>query len=111
MIIAVDFDGTLVLDKFPEIGLPLMDTVNFLKKRKEQGDKLILWTCRTGVKLMEALDFCQWELDLEFDAVNDNLPEVKKEWGQNCRKVYADVYIDDKAYTHIDDWRGDGIEF
>lgn len=105
MIIAVDFDGTIVTDKFPEIGSPIWDTVKALKKHQENGDKIILWTCRTGAALIEALDFCRWELDLIFDAINDNLPEIQAEWGQNCRKVYADVYIDDKAYPDIMDIR------
>lgn len=104
MIIAVDFDGTIVTDKFPEIGSPIEDTINLLKLYKGRGDKLILWTCRTGTSLMEAVDFCRWDLGLEFDAINDNLPEIQEFWGQNCRKVYADVYIDDKAYHDIMDW-------
>lgn len=104
MIIAVDFDGTIVTDKFPDIGSPIEDTVKLLKLYKGRGDKLILWTCRTGTALMEAVDFCRWDLGLEFDAINDNLPEIQEVWGQNCRKVYADVYIDDKAYHDIMDW-------
>lgn len=107
MIIAVDFDGTLVTNKFPEIGSPMWYTVKALKKRQKAGDKIILWTCRTGTALMEAIDFCQWDLGIKFDAVNDNLPEIQAEWGQNCRKVYADIYVDDKNVSITDFLLGD----
>lgn len=96
MIIAVDFDGTLVTDCYPNIGIPKEEIVQGIKEHKEAGNKIILWTCRTGIALTEAIDFCKRKLGIEFDAVNDNLPEIQKEWGQNCRKVYADEYWDDK---------------
>lgn len=96
MIIAVDFDGTLVTDAYPDIGAPVWGIVNIIKEHQKAGDKIILWTCRTGAALIEAIDYCRWELDLVFDAVNDNLPEKIAEHGCNCRKVYADVYVDDK---------------
>lgn len=96
MIIAVDFDGTLVTDCYPSIGIPKEEIVQGIKEHQKAGDKIILWTCRTGTALIEAVDYCRWDLGIEFDAVNDNLPEVQEAWGQNCRKVYADEYWDDK---------------
>lgn len=97
MIIAVDFDGTLVTDCYPGIGVPKEEIVQGIREHKAAGDKIILWTCRTGAALMEAVDYCRWDLDIEFDAVNDNLPEKIAEYGVNCRKIYADEYWDDKS--------------
>ena len=100
MIIAVDFDGTICADRFPEIGEPLFGAVESLLKLKENGYKLILWTCRTDLPerpyLTEAVEFCK-RLGLEFDAVNDNVSDAPYYDKGNCRKVYADFYIDDKA--------------
>lgn len=95
LIIAVDFDGTIVKDEFPEIGeeIPLM--VDVLKKIKELNIKLILWTSRTGSYLKAAVDWCA-EKDLYFDAINENIQEVKDFTGMDTRKVYADIYLDDK---------------
>lgn len=73
-----------------------MALINHLIKRREQGNKIILWTCREGARLQEAVEWCK-EYGLEFDAVNDNLQELKDEFGNNPRKIYADCYIDDKA--------------
>lgn len=97
MTIAVDFDGTLVTDCYPDIGIPKEEIVQGIKEHQASGDKIILWTCRTGNALIEAVDYCRWDLGIEFDAINDNLPEMIEKHGANCRKVFADEYWDDKS--------------
>ena len=67
-----------------------------MKRRKESGDKLILWTCREGDDLETAVKWCQ-EQGICFDAINDNLPAVIEKYGCNSRKISCDFYIDDKA--------------
>ena len=94
-IIAVDFDGTLCFSKWPECGEPNHGLINYLKKWKSDGNKLILWTCRAGDALIKAVDWCK-EQDLEFDAINDNLPEIVEYYGSNSRKITCDWYIDDR---------------
>ena len=100
--LAVDFDGTIVSDKFPEIGEPNLEFIEWLKKCKENGCRLVLWTCRNNTcpscpnVLTEAVEFCR-SLGLIFDAVNENLPEVQEKWKGDTRKVMVDYYIDDKA--------------
>jgi 2-hydroxy-3-keto-5-methylthiopentenyl-1-phosphate phosphatase len=97
MIIAVDFDGTLCENDWPEIGKANINLINNLKLCKNNyGDKVILWTCRTGELLDDAVKWCE-EHGLIFDTVNENLPEVIEEMGGDTRKIFADVYIDDKA--------------
>lgn len=95
-IYAVDFDGTLCEDCYPGIGRPNKELIAQMRKEKEQGDKIILWTCRCGDKLREAVKWCR-EQGLEFDAVNANLPEMVDQYESDSRKVFADVYVDDKA--------------
>jgi len=95
-IIAVDFDGTLCFSKWPDCGEPNQALINYLKKWKSDGNKLILWTCRIGEALSNAVAWCQ-EHGLEFDAVNDNLPEIIEYYGGNSRKVTCDWYIDDRS--------------
>lgn len=97
-IIAVDFDGTLCEDKWPEIGEPNHKLIAYVKKKKAEGVKLILWTCRTREALANALIWCH-EQGLEFDAVNENLEDVTTEFGAESRKVYYDELIDDKVCT------------
>lgn len=94
-IIAVDFDGTLCFSKWPDCGEPNQALINYLKKWKSDGNKLILWTCRIGEALSNAVAWCQ-EHGLEFDAVNDNLPEIVEYYGTNSRKITCDWYIDDR---------------
>ncbi len=95
-IYAVDFDGTLNLaDTYPELGDPNVELIEFLKERREAGDKIILWTCREGELLKAAVKYCN-NYGLFFHAVNENLPENIAYFGNNCRKVWAHHYIDDK---------------
>lgn len=96
MIIAVDFDGTLCNNAWPAIGAPRTAVIAWIRAREQSGDRLILWTNRAGERLSEAVQWCA-EQGIEFDAVNENLPDMVEKFGRDCRKVYADVYLDDKA--------------
>ena len=97
MIWAVDFDGTLCRNRWPDIGEPNEELIGFLIMAQSKGDKIILNTLREETDLMEAVKWCR-ERGLVFDAVNDNLPELKEKWGNNPRKISADRYIDDRSY-------------
>lgn len=95
-IIAVDFDGTLFRDAWPSIGEPIWGNIGRAKQAKADGAFLILWTCRNGEKLDEAVAACHG-VGLEFDAVNDNRPDINALYGPGWQKVMADEYWDDKA--------------
>ena len=95
-IIAVDFDGTLCENKYPNIGEPNDELINYLKRRRDEGDKIILWTCRDADLLREAVLWC-YSHGLIFDAVNENLPEIVESFGSDTRKIFANIYIDDRA--------------
>ena len=95
-IIAVDFDETLCYSNWPELGEPNSPLIEYLIDQKRSGNKLILWTCRSGDSLEKAVAWCR-EHQLEFDAINDNLPEIVEMYGNNSRKITCDYYIDYKA--------------
>lgn len=97
-IIAVDFDGTLCENKWPEIGAPNKELITYLKEQKASGTKLILWTCRVGEILENAVKWSA-EQGLIFDTVNENLPEVLEWMGGDTRKIFADKYIDDRNFN------------
>lgn len=95
--VAVDFDGCLCANAYPEIGAPHWNIIAAAAEEQKKGAGIILWTCREGELLEAALDACsRW--GLRFDAVNDSLPAWKEFYGNNTRKVGADEYWDDKAY-------------
>ena len=75
-IYAVDFDGTLHDKEYPELGEPNIDLIEYLIRRQQSGDKIILWTCREGKKLEEAVMYCRAH-GLNPDAVNDNIPKKR----------------------------------
>lgn len=92
MIIAVDFDGTLQIDGQPNTAL-----FNRLLQAKRSGSVIILWACRAGKRLADAVEFCHAN-GLHFNFVNENAPQTVNQLGYNPRKVLADIYIDDKAW-------------
>ena len=99
-VIAVDFDGCLHSGQWPCIGKENWQAINELIRRKAEGDKVILWTCRAGKKLDEAVMWCK-NRGLKFDAVNENLPEFIRIFGGDCRKVFANEYWDDRSVPVI----------
>jgi len=102
LIIAVDFDGTIVEDAYPEIGNPMLFAFETLKELNKDGHRLILWTYRYGHRLQEAVDFCS-KKGIEFYAVNKNYPEEKFE-GKVSRKINADFFIDDRNIGGLLGW-------
>jgi len=99
--IAIDFDGCLCSENWPGIGVPNWDIISEAKREQKDGAALILWTCREGKLLAEAVEACRnW--GLVFDAVNESTPEWIAAWGGDTRKVGATEYWDDRA-ANIDD--------
>ena len=104
MIIAVDFDGTIVEHRYPAIGKERPFATDTLKKLIKDGHRLILWTVREGRLLEEAVEFCR-ERGVEFYAVNRDYPEEEKEHNKHySRKLKADVWIDDRNVGGLPDW-------
>lgn len=95
-IIAVDFDGCLVVNKWPEIGDPIEKNIQKLKDEQIDGAQIILWTCREGSKLDAAINWCMAH-GIIFDAVNENVPQIVESFGGDCRKIFANEYWDDRA--------------
>lgn len=102
-VIAIDFDGTLCENKWPEIGEPNWKVIYRAKKEKEAGAQLILYTMREGKLLEDAVRACEsW--GLKFDAVNDNTESWKAAFGNNPRKIGATEYWDDRALNPLLDF-------
>lgn len=102
MIIAVDFDGTIVEHAYPAIGKPIPFAIDVLKRlQSECHHQLILWSVREGQLLDEAVEYCR-SRGLEFYAVNRNFPEENP--AESARKLTADLFIDDRNLGGIPDW-------
>ena len=109
--VAIDFDNTIALTEFPVILEPIPEAVDFIRECQEAGIAVILWTCRTDKHLAECLQWCK-DQGLKFDAVNCNLDDWVGEFYMkypdvfpDCRKVAANIYIDDKANGGDINWQ------
>ena len=102
LIIAIDFDGTIVEDAYPKIGKPMIFAFETMKKLQSEGHRLILWTYRTDKKLQEAVDFCKQQ-GLEFYAINKSYPEEEFD-GKISRKIHATFFVDDRNIGGFIGW-------
>ena len=104
MIIAVDFDGTIVEHRYPEIGKDMPFATQPLKMLINDRHKLILWTVREGKLLEEAVEWCR-KRGVEFYAINKDFPEEDLAKNQHfSRKLKADIWIDDRNIGGLPDW-------
>ncbi|WMI64322.1 hydrolase [Aestuariibaculum sp. YM273] len=102
LIIAVDFDGTIVEDAYPNIGKPMLFAFETLKMLQNKGHRLILWTYRHGSKLDDAVNFCK-DHGVTFYAVNKSYPEEEFN-NASSRKIHADLFIDDRNIGGFPGW-------
>lgn len=103
-IIAVDFDGTIVTHKYPNIGEELPFATETLRMLIRDHHRVILWSVREGKLLQDAIDWCR-ERGVEFYAVNRDYPEEEKEKNNHySRKLKADYFIDDRGIGGLPDW-------
>lgn len=104
MVIAIDFDGTIVEHAYPKIGKPIPFAIETLLQMQKEGHKLILWTVRHGKLLQEAVDYCT-QRGLYFYAENENYRGESMEMRDEIsRKLSVELFIDDRNVGGLPDW-------
>ena len=101
MIIAVDFDGTLVEHAYPQIGKPIPFAIETLKQLQKDGHTLLMWSVREGELLAEAKEYVE-SRGVTFYAYNQNHPEEDRATAP--RKLNAEIFIDDRNVGGLPDW-------
>ncbi len=103
LILAVDFDGTIVEDRYPEIGKPLPFAIDTLKRLNADGHRIVLWTFRHGRPLRNAVDYLESQ-GVQLYAVNQSFPEESEQLDGYSRKIHADWFIDDRNIGGFPGW-------
>lgn len=103
LLIAIDFDGTIVDDAYPKIGRPKPFAFETLKMLQSKRHRLILWTYRHGDRLQEAVDFCK-QNGIDFYAINNSFLEENFNPKEASRKINADLFIDDRNFGGFPGW-------
>ena len=97
MILAIDFDGTIVEDQFPEVGKMIPGASEAINQLYADGYTIIIWSCRTGIKKTRAIEWLVMN-GIKFHRFNESCPtNIALHGGKDTRKVYANIYIDDAA--------------
>ncbi|NQY30040.1 MAG: hydrolase [Flavobacteriaceae bacterium] len=102
LLIAIDFDGTIVEDAYPNVGKSQLFAFETMKRLQNDGHRLILWTYRCGRKLDDAVEFCK-QNGIEFYAINNSFPNEEYD-GKESRKISADLFIDDRNIGGFIGW-------
>jgi len=102
--LAIDFDNTIVEEKYPDIGNLLPGAKKYINKLYEQGYYIIINTCRANDQELEAEDYL-YRKGISFHRLNENQPSRILQYGTDCRKISADIYIDDKNLGNLPDWK------
>ena len=103
LLIAVDFDGTIVEDAYPKVGKAKPFAIETIKMLQNDGHRIILWTYRHGRALKEAHQF-MIDSGIEPYAVNRSYPEEAAHPSDVSRKIHADLFIDDRNFGGFPGW-------
>jgi len=103
-ILAIDFDGTVATDSFPEVGSLIKDADTVIRKFHEDGHDIIINTCRTG-KYEGLAEYFLKKNNIPYHFINSNLPRVIDFYKQDCRKISADYYIDNRNIGGLPSWK------
>jgi len=103
MIVAIDFDGTIVHGQFPGIDGLVPDARQYINRLRADGHYIIINTCRSGLQAIDAVNYLLYA-GIYFDRFNDNEPTQVEKYNSNSRKIYAHVYIDDKQVGGLPPW-------
>lgn len=102
--LAIDFDGTIVENDFPEVGKLRKNVIPVMNRLHREGYKIVINTCRTGPHEDDAR-MCLINNGIPFDTLNENTAESIAQYPEESRKLSADLYIDDRNLGGIpDDW-------
>jgi len=103
MIVAIDFDGTIIHGAFPNIDGLIKGAKEYINYLYDEGHYIIINTCRSGEQLLNAINYLLQQ-GVKFHRVNDNEPENSAKYKSNSRKIYAHVYVDDKQVGGLPSW-------
>lgn len=105
MVIAIDFDDTIAENMYPEVGRMKPHAKEIINKLYDEGHEIIIWTCRWDDAADKARDFLA-QHGIKYHKFNEHIDWALEEFKNDTRKIYADIYIDDKQLGGIPEcWR------
>ena len=102
-ILAIDFDLTICISKYPGLGEERSNAGFYIRMLVEAGYGIVINTCREGILIGDAIKWLH-QYNIPYHYVNCNFPHLIEEFGADCRKISANLYIDDKCLTGLPEW-------
>lgn len=95
LIISVDFDNCISrFAMYPKIG-KINPAARSVVNHLYEDHTIIINSCRAGDGVKEAVKYLN-DNGVKFHYFNENAPWIVEEHGGDTRKIYADLYIDDR---------------
>lgn len=104
LVLSIDFDGTIVEEKFPDVGKIIPEAKKYINKLYDDGHHIVINTCRSGRYEGNAEAFLK-RRGIKYHYINANMPFLIEQYGQDCRKISADIYIDDRCLMGLPSWK------
>ena len=101
-IISIDYDDTLVYADYPNVGVLKEFAALAVNQLYSEGHTIIIWTCRSGDHETQAKEYLE-RMGVMFHHINENHPENVAKYDSDSRKIFADIYIDDKQLGGLPD--------
>ena len=102
-ILAIDFDSTICMSDYPELGVERENAGDVIRQFVKQGYGIVINTCRTNEPLAAAIVWLR-DNNIPYHYVNCNFPHLIEYFNSDCRKISADIYIDDKCLGGLPLW-------
>jgi len=103
-ILAIDFDLTICMSEYPALGPMRKDAAKIIRALHAEGFGIVINTCREGHALSDAMHWLR-DNGIPYHYVNCNFPHLIKKYKADCRKISADMYIDDKGVDPLPEWQ------
>jgi hypothetical protein len=102
-VLAIDFDHTICISDYPNLGMERKDAGYYIRKLEQEGYGIVINTCREGIALADGIKWLHKNA-IPYHYVNCNFPHIIEMYSADCRKISADLYIDDKCLTGLPEW-------
>jgi len=103
-VLAIDFDRTICMSEWPNLGMQRKEVGKYINLLTKEGFGIVINTCREGVFLADAINWLNHN-GINYHYINCNFPHLIEQYGSDCRKISADIYIDDKCLTGLPEWK------
>ena len=102
MFILSHFQHPTAASHFPPCGTIKPNAKEVINELYDAGHEIIIWTCRCDEPAEMAKQFLDGH-GIKYHKFNEHMDRLIEQYGNDTRKIWADIYIDDKQLGGLPD--------